>query len=184
MASSSAPQVANPAPLGLAGFALTTLLLSAVNAGWITGDAWIGYALFYGGAAQFSAGMWEFAAKNTFGATAFSTYGAFWLGTAFYVWFWAGKSASVPTDLAWVTLGFTIFTGIMMVNSFKLNNPPVMWVFVALFITFLLLCLGFFMATVGMPGNELIHHAGGYVGVITALLAWYAAYKAVAASLA
>lgn len=171
------PQVANPGPLGLAGFALTTLLLSATNAGLLKGsDIWIAYALFYGGIAQFAAGMWEFKAKNTFGATAFSTYGAFWLGTAFYVWFWAGKATDVHADLAWMLLGFAIFTGIMMLCSFKLNNPPVMYVFVALFITFVLLCLGEFM------GNATMHMLGGYVGIITAALAWFAAYKGVAAS--
>jgi succinate-acetate transporter protein len=179
MASTTAPQVANPAPLGLSGFALTTLLLSASNAGLLPGsDVWIGYALFYGGIAQFAAGMWEFVTKNTFGATAFTTYGAFWLGTAFYVWFWAGKSANVHADLAWMLLGFTIFTGIMMINSFRINNPPVMYVFVALFVTFALLWLG---EQLGNPG---LHAAGGWTGIITALLAWYAAYKGVAASIA
>jgi succinate-acetate transporter protein len=179
MASSTAePQVANPAPLGLAGFALTTLLLSAVNAGLLTGDMWLPYALFYGGIAQFAAGMWEFKAKNTFGATAFSTYGAFWLATAFYVWFWAAKSPSVPMDLAWMELGFTLFTFYMMLNSFKLNNPPVMYVFVALTATFALLCLGEF------TGVKTLHMVGGYVGIITALLAWYASYLGVAKSLA
>src|SRR5579864_9452551 len=75
-------QVADPAPLGLAGFALTTVLLSAVNAGKIgTGGAvFVGMALFYGGLGQFMAGMWEFRRNNTFGATAFSSYGAFWMG--------------------------------------------------------------------------------------------------------
>jgi succinate-acetate transporter protein len=173
------PQVANPAPLGLAGFALTTLLLSASNAGLLPGsDVWVGYALFYGGIAQFAAGMWEFKAKNTFGATAFSTYGAFWLGTAFYVWFFAGKATNVHADLAWMLLGFAIFTGYMMLNSFNLKNPPVMWVFVALFITFVLLCAGEFL------GMATLHTLGGYVGIITALLAWYASYKGVANSLA
>ena len=180
MASSSTePQVANPAPLGLAGFALTTMLLSAVNAGLLKGsDVWVAYALFYGGIAQFAAGMWEFKAKNTFGATAFSTYGAFWLGTAFYVWFWAGKATDVHMDLAWMELGFTIFTGYMMLNSFKLNNPPVMYVFVALFITFLVLCIGQF------TGMATMTTVGGWVGLITAALAWYASYAGVAKSLA
>src|SRR5215472_15186038 len=179
MASSAEPQVANPGPLGLAGFALTTLLLSANNAGLIAGsDIWIGYALFYGGLAQFAAGMWEFKAKNTFGATAFSTYGAFWLGTAFYVWFWAGKATNVHADLAWMLLGFAIFTGYMMLNSFKINNPPVNWVFIALFVTFVLLCAGEFM------GNSSLHVAGGYVGLLTAALAFYASYMGVAKSLA
>lgn len=179
MASSAEPQVANPAPLGLAGFALTTLLLSANNAGLLPGsDVWIGYALFYGGIAQFAAGMWEFRAKNTFGATAFSTFGAFWLGTAFYVWFWAGKSTNLHGDLAWMLLGFAIFTGYMMINSFNIKNPPVNWVFIALFITFVLLAAGEF------TGTAMFHKLGGYVGIITALIAFYASHLGVAKSLA
>ena len=74
---------ADPAPLGLAAFALTTFLLSAANAHWMTtatGDAWLGYAFAYGGLAQFAAGMWEFRNRNVFGATAFGTYGGFWIG--------------------------------------------------------------------------------------------------------
>ena len=75
--------IADPAPLGLAGFALTTFLLSASNAGWMshaTGAAFLGYAFAYGGLAQLLAGMWEFRNRNVFGAVAFSTYGAFWIG--------------------------------------------------------------------------------------------------------
>jgi succinate-acetate transporter protein len=178
MASSTEPVVANPGPLGLAGFALTTMLLSAANAGLTVGDIWLPYAIFYGGLAQFAAGMWEFKAKNTFGATAFSTYGAFWMGLAFYVWFWAGKATNVHADLGWMLLGFSIFTLIMMLNSFKINNAAVMYVFVALFITFVLLTLGEF------TGMAMLHTLGGWVGLITALLAWYAAYKGVAASVA
>src|SRR5437764_14584297 len=71
---------ADPAPLGLAAFALTTFLLSGHNASWIPDAIWIGPALFYGGLCQLLAGMWEFRNRNVFGATAFSTYGGFWLG--------------------------------------------------------------------------------------------------------
>ena len=74
--------IADPAPLGLGAFALTTFLLSAANAGWMTsatGDAWLGYAFAYGGFCQLLAGMWEFRNRNVFGATAFSTYGGFWI---------------------------------------------------------------------------------------------------------
>ena len=74
---------ADPAPLGLAAFALTTFLLSAANANWMgsaSGDAWLGYAFAYGGLCQLLAGMWEFRNRNVFGATAFSTYGGFWIG--------------------------------------------------------------------------------------------------------
>ena len=75
--------IADPAPLGLAAFAPTTFLLSAANAGWMakaTGDAWLGYAFAYGGFGQLLAGMWEFRNRNVFGATAFATYGGFWIG--------------------------------------------------------------------------------------------------------
>src|SRR5881628_3971752 len=80
------PPVADPAPLGLAAFALTTFLLSAKNAGWTHGtDAWLGYALGYGGLVQLLAGMWEFRNRNVFGSTAFSTYGGFWISLGLFV---------------------------------------------------------------------------------------------------
>src|SRR6266581_7097287 len=78
----SAVAIANPAALGLGGFALTTFVLSTHNAGLAPDLTWVGFAIFYGGLAQFCAGMWEFKTGNTFGATAFSTYGAFWMGVA------------------------------------------------------------------------------------------------------
>jgi uncharacterized protein len=184
MASSTSaePQVANPAPLGLAGFALTTFLLSLVNAGVFKGaDIWLGFALFYGGLAQLLAGMWEFRAKNTFGATAFSSYGAFWLSVAFYIWFFAPKASDpslVHNDLNWAFLAWTIFTGYMMLNSFRIGNPAVAAVFVALFITFALLWLG---EALNQP---MLHTAGGWTGIITAIFAWYASYAGVSRSLA
>src|SRR6266568_8506998 len=79
-AASAAPAVANPAPLGLSAFALTTFVLSAANAQLFTGSAIvIGLAIFYGGIVQILAGLQEFRAGNTFGATAFCSYGGFWL---------------------------------------------------------------------------------------------------------
>ncbi|HVA37877.1 MAG TPA: acetate uptake transporter [Candidatus Dormibacteraeota bacterium] len=177
--SSPAPKLGNPAGLGLAGFALTTFLLSAANAGLLPGsDVWMGFALFYGGLAQLFAGMWEFATGNTFGATAFGSYGAFWLGTAFYVWFWAPKSGNVGADLAWLLGAWTIFTAYMTLESFRINNPPVMWVFVVLLVTFVLLWLGAALHQAGLT------QVGGYLGIVTALLAWYASYKAVHNSIA
>src|ERR671939_2147767 len=95
--------VADPTPLGLAAFALTTFLLSAKNAGWTHGtDAWFGYAIAYGGLCQLLAGMWEFRNRNVFGATAFSTYGGFWIGLALYVHFvapTAKSEAQIQNDL-------------------------------------------------------------------------------------
>jgi len=167
------PKIANPAALGLAGFALTTFLLSSVNAGLLPGsEVWIGFALFYGGAAQLLAGMWEFPSGNTFGATAFSSYGAFWLGTAIYVWFFAGKSTSVPHDLAYLLFAWAIFTVYMTVEALRHAVMPVRLVFVALSVTFILLWLG---AGFGMQS---LTQAGGYTGILTAVLAWYASWKA------
>jgi succinate-acetate transporter protein len=169
------PAMADPAPLGLCGFATTTLILSAANAG-ITGVTPFGalsLALFFGGTAQLLAGMWEFKNGNTFGATAFSGYGAFWLS------FWAffnlpafsqGKFlGSLGTyDLGWYLLAWTIFTFILMLGTLKLNNGLLV-VFVLLFITFLLLTLGEFAGSTGL------HQAGGYVGIATAIAAFYMA---------
>ena len=90
--------IADPAPLGLAAFALTTFLLSAFNAGWMTtasGLAWLGYAFAYGGLGQLLAGMWEFRNRNVFGATAFCSYGGFWIGLGLY-FLLVGKACS-PT---------------------------------------------------------------------------------------
>ena len=98
-------RIADPAPLGLAGFALTTFLLSAKNAGWMThatGSAFLGYAFAYGGAAQFLAGMWEFARGNVFGSVAFGSYGGFWLGLGLWVLLVANPAVAAikPSTLA------------------------------------------------------------------------------------
>src|SRR3984885_15208361 len=83
------PGIADPGPLGLAAFALTTFLLSTVNAHWTSGNsagtAFLGYALAYGGIVQLLAGMWEFRNRNVFGATAFASYGGFWIGLFFWI---------------------------------------------------------------------------------------------------
>src|SRR5579875_3540625 len=115
---------ADPAPLGLAAFALTTFLLSAKNAHWTHGtDAWLGFALAYGGLCQLLAGMWEFRNRNVFGATAFSTYGGFWIGLAAYVKLVAptAKTAhQITNDEAWILLAF-IFNTYMLLWSLAVN---------------------------------------------------------------
>jgi succinate-acetate transporter protein len=164
-----APAIANPAALGLAGFALTTFVLSTHNAGWAPDLTWVGLAFFYGGVAQFAAGMWEFRTGNTFAATAFSTYGAFWLSLAsFVVLDLAGKvpAGDVQNDLGWFLLAFAIFNTYMMLWSLRVNIA-VFLVFLTLEITEILLFVGFF------GKNTSIIQIGGYVGVVTALVAWY-----------
>src|SRR6266568_6523849 len=120
--------VADPAPLGLAGFALTTFLLSGHNASFIPDLVWVGPALFYGGLAQLLAGMWEFRNRNVFGATAFSTYGGFWLGLGIFVVListtklGAGlHGADVPNALAWFLMAFAFFNFYMLLWSTRIN---------------------------------------------------------------
>jgi uncharacterized protein len=174
-----APPIANPAALGLGGFALTTFVLSTHNAGWAPDLTWVGLAFFYGGLAQFTAGMWEFKTGNTFGATAFSTYGAFWMSLAtFVVLLLAGKvpAGDVLSDLGWFLLAFAIFNTYMMVWSMRVNMATFL-VFLTLEITEILLFIGFFGKSTGMI------QLGGYVGVVTALVAWYASAAVVANSM-
>jgi uncharacterized protein len=181
-AASAAPlpgaHIADPAPLGLAAFALTTFFLSFVNAGLVPASVEpvvFGLALAYGGLAQFSAGMWEFTKGNTFGATAFTSYGAFWLS---FWWLTAHLSdykipaADVGKGVGLYLLAWAIFTGYMTVAASRVSGA-VLAVFVLLTITFLLLGIG------DMSGTESITKIGGYVGILTALAAWYASFAGV-----
>src|SRR5437660_2155230 len=119
------PPLADPAPLALAAFALTTFLLSAKNAHWTDGtDAWLGYALAYGGFVQLLAGMWEFRNRNVFGATAFSTYGGFWIGLGLYALLVAPKAtspAAAAHDIAWILLTFAIINTYLLILSTQVN---------------------------------------------------------------
>jgi succinate-acetate transporter protein len=176
-----AAAIADPAPLGLAGFALTTFLLSASNAQWTDGsDAWLGYAFAYGGVAQLLAGMWEFRNRNVFGATAFSTYGAFWIGLGLYVTQVVPKQAVaaaaakhvplesiVQNDLGWILLAFAIFNTYMLLWSTQVT-VAVFAVFLTLEATLIILFIGNFSGSTGTI------KLGGWLGVLTALCAWYA----------
>jgi hypothetical protein len=169
---------ADPAPLGLAGFALTTFLLSGTNASWIPDLIWVAPAIFYGGLAQFCAGMWEFRNRNVFGATAFSTYGGFWMGLGLYVilahttsFLTALTGANdVNNSLAWFLFAFAVFNTYMLIGAMRVNTAVFM-VFLTLEITEILLVIGFFNISHG--GTEWWLHAGGWAGIVTAGVAWY-----------
>jgi uncharacterized protein len=170
--------IADPAPLGLAAFALTTFVLSCVNAGWLSDTVEpvvFGLALAYGGIGQFAAGIWEFAKGNTFGATAFCSYGAFWVS------FWwltghtdlSGASASdAANGVGTFLLAWGIFTLYMTVAATRVSGA-VLVVFALLTLTFFLLAIGEFTESTGW------HKFGGYVGLLTALAAWYASFAGV-----
>jgi len=161
-------KLSNPAPLGLAGFAFTTWMLSMINAGWFSaagmGDV-LALAFAYGGTAQIIAGVLEFPRGNTFGTTAFVSYGAFWWSFALFIAFF---SAQVPEGfLGWYLFVWGVFTFYMWIGSLH-TNRALQLVLLALWITYLLLAIG------DWSQNTLITRIGGYTGLITALLAFYA----------
>ena len=181
MASASAPTapvtathgpLADPGALGLAAFALTTFVLSMSNTGIVPSSAAVlGLALFYGGIAQIIAGVWEFHNRNTFGATAFISFGAFWMAF-WYLESTGGNVAAGAAGMGTFLLAWAIFTLYMTVAA-KKTNGSIFAVFVALTITFFLLAIGAY------TGITVIHQLGGWFGILTALLAWYGSFAVV-----
>ena len=173
MASTMIEKRTNPAPLGLAGFGLTTILLSLVNAGVLPGageSVVLPLALFFGGLIQLIAGVMEYREGNTFGTTVFTSYGAFW------IWFGSmvilanvgainlkGADSAVGTAL----LLWALLTAGFWVASFRLTRLISMAVFMA-DVTLILLGLWKIM------DSQTLHMLGGWAGVITGLLATYA----------
>jgi succinate-acetate transporter protein len=166
---------ADPGPLGLAGFAMTTFVLSLMNANLVSNrgiGAVLALAIAYGGLGQLLAGMWEFRTGNTFGAVAFSSYGAFWISFYFLLKV-VPSSAVTPHGLSAYLWGWGIFTTYMFLASLR-TTGAVALVFLLLAVTFILLAIG----DMG-SGHTNITHAGGYVGIVTAAAAWYASFAAV-----
>lgn len=176
-APSFADKIADPGPLGLAGFAGTTFFLSVVNTGMLGGTVEtvvLGLALFYGGLAQFLAGMWEFVKGNTFGAVAFSSYGAFWMS----FWYLLNHLPAAPASDLYHGVGvyllmWGIFTTYMFVASTR-TTGVVAAVFLFLAVTFIVLAIGW------LDGHSTgIIKVGGWLGLITAVIAWYGSFAAV-----
>jgi uncharacterized protein len=170
--------IADPGPLGLAGFAMTTFVLSVFNANLLNAgleSVVLPLAFFYGGGAQLLAGMWEFKKGNTFGALAFTSYGAFWLSFYLLLTKFAGgltPAAQAHKAVGLFLLAWAIFTIYMTVAAVR-TNGAVLAVFVVLSITFIFLTWGAFANKAG------ITHVGGWFGLATAVLAWYASFAGV-----
>jgi succinate-acetate transporter protein len=170
-------KIANPGPLGLAAFGLTTVVLSSINAGLLPGDALsavIPLAFAFGGFAQILAGLMEFKNGNTFGTVAFTAYGAFWWWYAFLIWTvgagWLKPPA--PSGVGVALLMWGVFTFYMWIATFPLNRT--LWsIFLLLWITFFLLAGG----DLGMGAGW--HKAGGYVGLLTGIDALYLSFAEV-----
>jgi len=165
-----APRSANPGPLGLAGFGLTTVVLSAINAGLLPHEAVpvvVPLAFAYGGVAQLIAGVLEFKVGNTFGMVAFTSYGLFWWWYAFLQWtIGAGWLKGPPAvGVATVLLMWGVFTFLLWIVTFRLSKA--VWsIFLLLWITFFLLAWGDFGYSLGsVPCGKI----GGYFGLLTGL---------------
>jgi succinate-acetate transporter protein len=174
------PKVADPGPLGLAAFALTTFVLSFFNAELApkSGELIVfPLALAYGGIAQFAAGMWEFRTGNTFGAVAFTSFGAFWVSLWFFNQFLAKELPVKDLGVAGHAVGlyliaWGIFTTYMFVASLRTTG--------AVALVFFLLAITFFLLGFGNRGaNADVIKLGGYVGLATAIVAWYASFAVV-----
>jgi succinate-acetate transporter protein len=180
LASEQVRLIADPAPLGLGAFALTTFLLSVVNAGILPAQAqpiMFGVALAYGGIAQMLAGMWEFRKSNVFGATVFSAYGAFWLSYWAYVTFFAAK---VPAELhakaaGWYLIAWGIFTTLMLIAALR-TTAVLALLFAVVAVVFFLLALG------DLGPNAGLTKIGGVLGIVAAAIAWYLCVAGVTAS--
>jgi succinate-acetate transporter protein len=169
----------NPGPLGLMSFASTTFILSMYNCQArhvTTPNLIVGMALGCGGLAQLLAGQWEFACGNTFGATAFTSYGAFWF--SFGAIYWPGSGImdaykAAPAGQLESALGIYLMTWFIVTFIFFIAALRTHAAFIALFgflsLTFILLGAGFFV------GNTKVIKAGGGLGIVTAFIAYYIA---------
>jgi succinate-acetate transporter protein len=168
---------ADPGPLGLAAFALTTFILSMFNSGLVSSagePVVLGVALAYGGLAQLLAGMWEFRTGNTFGAVAFTSFGGFWLSFWAFVTFFAGEipAEHVGASVGLYLIAWGIFTAYMFVASLR-TTAAIAVVFALLAVTFFLLGIG------NADESSGLIEAGGWFGLATAVAAWYASFAAV-----
>lgn len=175
--SAGALSIADPVPVGIAGFGMTTFILSCINAGFFGGAAStpmvLGLAIFYGGLVQLLAGMWAFRKGETFVAVAFCSYGGgFWLSYFFLIFFIVPHlpKAVAGNAVGLYLLGWLIFTAYMTIAAVK-TNAAVLWVFITLTATYLLLVLAEF----GINPTDLLPIAG-YIGITCGVAAWYVAF--------
>ncbi len=162
---------ANPAPLGLMAFGMTTVLLNFHNAGFFAlGTMILSMGIFYGGIAQIIAGAMEWKKNNTFGTLAFTSYGLFWIslvGLLVMPQLGLGEAAGDSEMVAYLSM-WGLFTGVMFIATLKLNRA-LQFIFGSLTLLFILLALGH------ATGNSTITQIAGYEGIICGLSSIYTA---------
>ncbi|KAI9891693.1 MAG: hypothetical protein M1814_002443 [Vezdaea aestivalis] len=176
---------ANPAPLGLSAFALTTFILSLLNLNTRNllgmNSIVIGSAFAYGGLVQLLAGMWEMAVGNTFGATALSSYGGFWIAVAITLTgsFGVEEAYATPAEFedafGFFLMGWFIFTFILLMCTLR-STVAFFFLFFTLDLAFLMLGIGYLHRMPNGKPNPAILKAGGGFGLLSAFAAWYNAF--------
>lgn len=159
-------KIGNPAVVGLAGFGMTTLLLQFHNIGLLGLGPVLAMGFIFGGLAQMIAGFQEQKMGNNFGYSAFVAYGSFWIGLGI-IWILNifDIYSSSTTDVGYYLLGWTLYTAIMFVASFRVHK--------AMTVTFLLLLIGFILLVIGHFANPIFNVIAGYELILCALSAWY-----------
>jgi len=181
----------NPAPLGLSAFALTTFVLSLINMqtrNVAEPNLVVAAAFAYGGLVQLLAGMWEMAVGNTFGATALSSYGGFWIsfalvltpGLGIVTSLGGGTSSAFLDSMGFFLMGWFIFTTILLFCTLR-STVMFFLLFFWLDLAFLMLGIGWLNHSGGAPNAKLIK-AGGFFGLLAAFWAWYNAWAGIADS--
>jgi len=162
----SEQKIGNPAVVGLAGFGLTTLVLQFHNVGWCGLGPVLVLGLIFGGLAQFIAGLQEVKTGNNFGYSAFTSYGAFWIGLGLiFCCNHFGIYKTSTTDMGWYLVAWTLYTAIMWIGAMRINA--------ALASTFTLLLIGFILLDIGHFGNPFMNKVAGYELMMCALNALY-----------
>jgi succinate-acetate transporter protein len=178
MANTMQTTPANPLPFGLLCYGVSVFILSGFLWGRLEPSALIGYAIFTGGVGMVLAAMAAYRSGNTYATTLLGGYGVFWFSTAFYLWFFAAKSANMSADLAWIAVAWGVFTGYMLAGSMRVGLQTLQVLLGLLFVLFVFL----WIANAFHTGAWALRIAA-IAGILSAIDAWYESYREIMATL-
>ncbi|MGZ3496797.1 MAG: acetate uptake transporter [Vulcanimicrobiaceae bacterium] len=178
MANNVQTPAANPLPFGLLCYGVSVFILSGFLWGKLEPQPLIGYAIFTGGLGMLLASLAAYRAGNTYATTLLGGYGVFWVSTAFYIWFFAGKSANMNADFGWIAFAWGVFTAYMFLASLRTNMPAV-----ELLMGFLLLLFVFLWIAMAFHTGTWALKIAAVMGIASAIDAWFESYREIMASL-